>query len=156
MAEEDARFSDADPVRDAPLRLQALDAGDLRVIAALVQDAVLPLSEMRHDRAGRRLAMLVNRFRWEAQTQAPERVQAVLVVEEALAVRVQGVPQDRDLVASLLDIAFEPGEDGTGTVLLTLAGDGAIAVDVEALGVRLRDVTRPYAAPSRRTPSHPD
>ncbi|KKM80919.1 hypothetical protein LCGC14_1335040 [marine sediment metagenome] len=43
----------------------------------------------------------------------------------------------------------------TGRVILTLAGDGAIALDVEALEVTLRDVTRPYIAPSGKAPQHP-
>jgi hypothetical protein len=37
---------------------------------------------------------------------------------------------------------------------LTLAGDGAIALEVEALELRLEDVSRPYLAPSRRAPDH--
>jgi hypothetical protein len=35
-----------------------------------------------------------------------------------------------------------------------LAGDGAIALDVEALDIRLDDVTRPYRAPSGKVPHH--
>jgi hypothetical protein len=63
---------------------------------------------------------------------------------------------DADTVLSLLSISFEAGEDGTGTVILTLAGDGAIALSVEALEVVLRDVTRPYVAPSHKAPQHPE
>ena len=59
-----------------------------------------------------------------------------------------------DLVISLLTIEFTPGEDGAGEVILTLAGDGAIRLDVEVLDVILQDVTRPYIAPSRKTPTH--
>ena len=58
------------------------------------------------------------------------------------------------LLYSLLSIGFEAGEDGTGRVEMVLAGDGAIAVEVEALEVILRDVTRPYAAPSGKVPGH--
>ena len=58
------------------------------------------------------------------------------------------------LVLSLLSISFEPAEDGAGHVLLTLAGDGAIRLSVEALEVTLRDVTRPYRAPSGQAPDH--
>ena len=57
---------------------------------------------------------------------------------------------------SLLTVGFEPGEDGTGRVVLTLAGDGALAFDVEALEVTLKDVTRPYADPAGRAPEHPE
>ncbi|PXW69327.1 hypothetical protein C7964_103849 [Loktanella sp. PT4BL] len=157
---EDARFEDG---REAPLRLKALDTEDLAVIAALVQDAVFPAAEMKWDRKARRFAILLNRFRWEDALKAEkrkrsyERVQAVLAVEDVLKVQTQGVDKaDADMVYSLLAIAFLPDEDGTGRVELTLAGDGAIALEVEALEVLLRDVTRPYVAPSKKAPSHPE
>lgn len=155
---EDARFEDAG---EAPLRLRALDAADLSVLSALVQDAVFPASEMRWLQKERRFALLLNRFRWEDTDAAAkrgrpvERVQSVLVVEDVMKVRSQGIDRrDVDTVLSLLSVAFTAGEDGTGTVELTLAGDGAIALEVEALELVLRDVTRPYVAPSRKTPSH--
>ncbi len=104
----------------------------------------------------------MNRFRWEDRAAADragrayERVQALLVVDDVLSVRTQGIDRaDRDTVLSLLDLAWTPGEDGTGILTLTLAGDGAVALDVEALEVTLRDVTRPYLAPSGKAPSHP-
>lgn len=156
---QDATFEDG---REAPLRLKALDAEDLAVVAALVQDAVFPASEMKWDRKARRFAILLNRFRWEdapkaeARKRSYERVQTVLAFEDVLKVQSQGVDKsDPDMVYSLLAIAFLPGEDGTGRLELTLAGDGAIALEVEALEVILQDVTRPYVAPSNKAPSHP-
>ena len=156
---EDARFEDAG---ERPLRLKALEPDDLPVIAALTQDAVFPAAEMTWDRAKRRFAILLNRFRWEDRPAAEkrrrdfERVQSVLSVEDVMAVKSQGIDRaDRDIVLSLLTVAFEPGEDGTGWIEMTLAGDGAIALHVEALEITLRDVTRPYAAPSQKVPGHP-
>ncbi len=154
---EDARFEDG---KESPLRLKALDADDLNVIAALVQDAVFPAAEMQWDQKARRFALLLNRFRWEDADNAPrhghERVQSVLVFEDVMRVQSQGVDKsDPEMVFSLLSITFTPGEDGTGRIELTLAGDGAIAFEVEALEVILRDVTRPYGAPSGKAPSHP-
>jgi len=155
---DDARFEDGG---EQPLRLKALDAEDLGVLAALVQDAVFPGSEIKWDRKARRFALLLNRFRWEDADRAKarkrdfERVQAVLVIEDVMAVQAQGVdPADKDMVYALLSLGFTPGEDGTGRLELTLAGDGTIAVDVETLEVVLRDVTRPYIAPSRQAPQH--
>ncbi|MFU8825426.1 DUF2948 family protein [Yoonia sp.] len=151
---QDARFKDG---ADKPLRLRALDSDDLTVIAAITQDAVFPVAEMRWDRKARRFALLVNRFRWEDGQQSAQRVQAVLAFEDVIAVQTQGIDKtDADLVFSLLSISFIPGADGAGRIEMTLAGDGAIALDVEALEVLLRDVTRPYAAPSGKAPRHPD
>jgi hypothetical protein len=150
---KDARFEDGG---EKALRLKALEAEELPVIASLVQDAVFPGSEMTWDRRGRRFALLLNRFRWEDR-RAPERVQSVLTIEDATKVASQGVERgDGDKVLSLLTLAWEPGEDGTGACVLTLAGDGAIRVEVEALEVTLTDVTRPYLAPSGKVPGHPE
>ena len=55
-----------------------------------------------------------------------------------------------------LTVEFEPGEDGAGAIIVTLAGDGALRLEVEALDVALKDVTRPYRAPSGHAPGHSD
>ena len=157
---EDARFEDG---VQRPLRLKALDADDMPIVAALVQDAVFPSTEMIWDRRERRFAILLNRFRWEDKAAAErrsrdfERVQTVMVIDDVMGVRSQGVDRgDKDLVLSILTLDFDPGEDGSGQLEITLAGDGAIRLDVEALGVTLHDVTRPYAAPSGHAPGHPE
>lgn len=154
----DARFEDAD---EGPLRLIAQDAEGLAVLSALLQDAVFPITEMSYSPRRRRLALLVNRFRWEDRTAAEqtrrgyERVQSLLVFEDVLSVHSQGIDRkDSDTVLSLLSISFVPGQDGTGRIEMILAGDGAIALQVETLDVTLSDVSRPYLAPSGRVPTH--
>ena len=156
----DARFADADP---APLALMAEDADDLTVISALVQDAVLQVSDVSYEARHRQLALLVNRFRWEDAEQARredrpyERVRAVLLISDVSKVQSDGIDRrDTDLVLELLALQWQAGEDGTGRLLLEFAGDGTLAVDAECLNVELRDVPRPYIAPSRKVPQHPD
>lgn len=154
----DAKFEDG---AEAPLYLGAQDADDLAVISALLQDAVFPITEMTYRRSKHSFALLLNRFRWEDRDAADhaargyERVRAILSITDVRAVRSTGIDRaDKATVLSLLSIAWEPGPDGTGTIVLTLAGDGAIALEVEALDVTLKDVTRPYLAPSHRAPDH--
>ncbi len=154
----DARFEDGG---EGPLRLVAQDSEDLKIISTLIQDAVLPVTELKFDAKRRRFALLLNRFRWEDRAEAEavgrvyERVRSLLVVEDVRKVQSFGFDRaDKDLVLSLLSMDFAPGEDGTGRLTLTLAGDGAVALDVEALEVRLDDVTRPYRAPSGKVPRH--
>ncbi|KHQ54481.1 MULTISPECIES: DUF2948 family protein [Mameliella] len=155
---EDARFEDGG---ERPLNLGALDAGDLEVISSLVQDAVLPVTEIRWQASKRRVGLLVNRIRWEdveaarARGRPVERVQSLLVIDNVLGMASQGVDRsDRDMILQLMSVTFEPGEDAEGFVVLTLAGDGALRAKVEALEVALRDVTRPYLAPSGKLPDH--
>jgi len=154
----DARFEDA---HGAPLCLTAEAPEDLTVISALVQDAVLPVTEMRWEPRRRRFSLLLNRFRWEdapaaeRQHRPYERVRSLLVVDGALHVASQGIDRHaRDTVVALLALTWEPGEDGAGRLVLTLAGDGAIALDAECLDVSLKDVTRTYPAAARRAPGH--
>ncbi|WP_420568288.1 DUF2948 family protein [Thalassovita sp.] len=152
---EDARFEDG---REAPLNLGALDGDDLKVISALVQDAVFPASEMRWLAKERRFVLLLNRFRWEDKGRdrhGAERVQAVLAFDNVLKIASQGVPRgDADTILSILSLNWTEGQAPSGTLELTLAGDGAIRLELEALEVVLKDVTRPYRAPSGTVPGH--
>lgn len=157
---EDARFEDGG---ERPLNLGAMDVEDLKVLSALVQDAVFPISEMSWRPKTRQLAFLVNRLRWEdvamagARKRPVERVQSLIVIDHVDGVSSQGVDRsDKDIILSVLSLTFEPGEDADGHVVLTLAGDGALRAQVEALEVNLRDVTRPYLAPSGKIPTHPE
>lgn len=160
MTMADAKFEDG---AEQVLSLKAETADDLGVISALVQDAVLPATEMRWDRKGRTLALLVNRFRWEDRAFAEkaarpyERARALLVISDVTHVASQGIDRtDKDLILSILSLAWEPTADGAGRVTVTLAGDGAIAADVECLDLTLKDMTRPYVAPSGHVPHHPE
>ena len=154
----DARFEDGD---DSPLRLTAMDAEGVAVLSALLQDAVFPITEMTYAAKRRRFAMLLNRFRWEDRTAAEqarrgyERVQSLLVLQDVLSVKSHGIDRtDQAAVLSLLAVTFATGADGTGRVDLVLAGGGTIALQVEALDATLRDVSRPYLAPSGQVPTH--
>ncbi|MTH99332.1 MULTISPECIES: DUF2948 family protein [Alphaproteobacteria] len=156
----DATFEEG---REAPLNLGAEDADDLEVISTLTQDAVFPVTEMTWRASERRFGLLLNRFRWEDKDAAArrgrafERVQSLLVFDSVLSVASQGIDRgDKDTILSLMSVDFEAGEDGAGEVLLTLAGDGAIRLSVEAIEVTLKDVTRPYQAPSGQAPHHPE
>ena len=117
---EDARFEDGG---EKPISLKALDAEDLTVISALAQDAVVPMGEISYDATQRRFAMLINRFRWEdvdvaARRRRPvERVQAVLVFDDVMAARAQGVPRRRKGDGSLplgCQFCAHRGWDGNG------------------------------------------
>jgi len=153
----DARFEDGE---ESPLRLMAQEAGDLQVIAALVQDAVLPSSDMTWAKKQHRFALLINRFRHEDHAAATregrpfERVRSLLVFDNVLGVRAQGIARDPDLVVSLLDITFQPLEEGAGLIRLIFAGDGAVELSVDALETVLTDVSRPYRANSGKAPLH--
>jgi len=153
----DARFEDG---HEKPLNLGAQDAEELQVLSALIQDAIFPITEMKWQAKQHRFGLLLNRFRWEegARVQTtPERVQSLLVIDNVLSVASQGVDRaEKDMILSILTAEFEAGEDGGGDIVLTLAGDGAIRLSVEAIEMTLKGETRPYKAISKKAPKHPE
>ena len=157
---QDASFEDG---AERPLRLKAEDADDITVMSSLAQDAVFPASEIAWKPSQRRFALLLNRFRWEDLPAAErrgrdfERVRAVLAFDDVTKVSSSGLDRsDPEMVLSLLSITWEPLEDGAGRFELTLAGDGVIALEAECVNITLQDVTRPYIAPSHKSPKHPE
>lgn len=163
MNDQDQRDASFAEGAEQALALRAETPEDLVVIASLVQDGVLSVADIRHDRKARKLALLINRFRHEDAESAQrenrpfERVRSLLVLSDVLRVQGQAIgPKDRDTVISILTLDWQSGEDGTGRLVIELAGDGAIAADLETLSVDLRDVTQPYIAPSGHAPRHPE
>ena len=155
---QDAGFNDA---LDRPLNLGAQDAEDLQVISSLTQDAVLTVDDLKWSRAERQLVFLLKRFRWEdvelakQQGRDPERVQSLLVIQNATGLASQGIDRKQaDVVLSLMSLEYSGAEDGVGDLILTFSGDGALKVQIDGFDVALRDVTRPYVAPSKQVPNH--
>ena len=155
---QDAGFNDA---LDRPLNLGAQDAEDLQVISSLTQDAVLTVDDLQWSRAERQVVFLLKRFRWEdvelakQQGRDPERVQSLLVIQNATGLASQGIDRKQaDVVLSLMSLEFSGAGDGVGDLVLTFSGDGALKVQVDGLDVALLDVTRPYVAPSKQVPKH--
>jgi hypothetical protein len=104
---------------------------------------------------------LLKRFRWEdvelakQQGRNPERVQSLLVIQNATGLASQGIDRKQaDIVLSLMSLEFSGAEDGVGDLILTFSGAGALKIQVDGLDVALRDVTRPYVAPSKQVPNH--
>ena len=150
---EDARFEDGVPASDQPLRLAVESVEDLNVASALLQDAVGTAGDIAWMPRRRRLVMQVNRFRWEdhdkaAQQRRPfERVRTAIVIDSVLSVKARGLdPSDRETLFALLSLEFEPGEDGAGRLILHLAGDGDLALEVECIEMALSDISKPWVA----------
>jgi hypothetical protein len=162
---------------DDTLRLSAEDADDLAVIAACVQDALVPIGDMAFLPAEKRFLLALNRFRWDrldaeklaASETAPapdrgdapfweghdkgppfERVMSGLRFESVAAVRTKGLDlRNRERILELLTIQAEPG-----SVLLVFASDAIIRLEVEKLQCYLEDFGDSW--PTRWRPRHPD
>ena len=155
---EDARFEDGE---EKALNIGAFDTSDLEIVSSLIQDSILPASEIQWHPNSSKLALLVNRFRWEdkdielSQGKTVERVQSLLMISHVKSVSSSGFsPKQKDKVLSILSISFDGDDGGFGNVLIILSGNGGIRVGVDALEINLRDVTMPYIPPSGHSPWH--
>ena len=137
------------------LKLLAEDGGDLDVISAAAQDALVRVADLRFDKNARRFSLYLQRFRWEDDKAAPpfERISAALSFNSVLSVKTRRVRRDAPAaLASVLSIRFEPAAEPPGGVArIVLAGGGEIALDVECVDAALIDIGGAW-----RTPRRPD
>jgi hypothetical protein len=147
------------------LKLIALDAEDLSVLSAHLQDAVLKVGDIAFLPGERRFALLANRFNWPAaltnkRKRGPTpytRHRCALRFEQVSAARLKSIDLgDKDRVLSMLALQFEASseDDPSGTITLFFAGDAAIRLDVGYIEAELRDLGGAWMAKSR--PRHPE
>jgi len=138
------------------LKLMAEDAGDLDIIAAAAQDALVRVNDLSYDRRARRFVISMNRFRWEtAGEKGPyERIRAALSFEGVLNAKTRKVRQDApEALASVLSVTFTPeAEPPGGEVRIVLAGGGEVALSVECIDAVLVDIGAAWPTPRR--PDH--
>jgi len=141
------------------LKLIALDAEDLAVVSAHLQDAVVRVGDMTFLPRERRFVALVNRFHWPAalttSTPAYERRRAALRFERVSAVQVHGIDLTaKRQVLALLAAQFAPrdAEDPAGVVTLVFAGGAAIRIEMECIEAVLEDLGAAWS--TGRKPEH--
>lgn len=139
------------------LKLLALDADDLAIISAHMQDAVFKVGDLSFSARSGLFSLAANRFVWEKaarETKSFERRRAGLSFKRVEAVRSIGFDRRKaDEVMSLLAIRYEPkGEGPDGVVELVLAGGGMIALEVECIEAQLSDTGGAWETTAR--PEH--
>ena len=126
------------------LKLIALDADDLSVISAHVQDARVQASDIVWRQDERRLVVGMNRLDWEQTLTggtAPRRMIAALRFDRVLACKSRNIDLDQpEAVLELVGIEFHPGEAPGGSALLLFSHGEALRLDVECLECELTDL----------------
>jgi hypothetical protein len=147
-----------------PLKFVALDADDLEVVSAHLQDAEVRVADVHWRPHEKRLVLGLARFDWEAwNASEPEmcRRRAALRFDRVLACKCQKVrPDGGETVLNLLAVEFAPGDAPGGVVTLTFSGGPKLRLEVECLEVELVDLSpspssetaavRPADAPDAR------
>ena len=125
-------------------KLIALDADDLAVVSAHVQDAKVQTADIVWRQAEKRLVVGMNRLDWEQTLKGetePRRLIAALRFDRVLSCKSRNINLDTpDTVLDLLGIEFHPAEPPGGSAVLMFAGGGALRLDVECLECELADL----------------
>jgi hypothetical protein len=125
-------------------KLIALDADDLAVISAHVQDAAVSVSDIIWRQGEKRLVVGMSRLDWDqtiAGEVTPRRLVSALRFDRVLACKSRDIDLETpDIALELLGIEFHPGNAPSGNAVLMFANGGALRLDVECLEVELADL----------------
>ena len=128
----------------AQLKLIALDADDLAVISAHVQDARVQTGDIIWRQGEKRLVVGMNRLDWEQTLTGettPRRVISALRFDRVLACKSRDIDLGTPEAAlELIGIEFHPGEPPGGSAVLMFSQGGALRLDVECLECELADL----------------
>ena len=159
------------------LKLRARDAADMDVLAALLQDAIVPLGEMDYLPRERRFVLVLNRFMWERAEAAPQtpardqsklptnggedarfederRVEARnwrshcgLIFDRVKAVATRNLPRGRR--SALLNLLTVASEPRR--ITFHFSGGAQLRLDVAEIRCHLEDLGDPWPASDRPT-----
>jgi len=141
-----------------PLKLAALDAEDLVILSAHVQDAVLRAGALVWSPARHRFALAMNRFAWETvqsgrRSRPYQRRRAAMHFDRVIAVKSIGIDRRAPgAILSLLAVEFTQGDAPAGEIRLLFAGGGEIRLSVECIEAQLADLGAAWQTKAR--PAH--
>jgi len=150
-----------------PLKLTAMDAEDLRILAACLQDGLTRMADMTYLPREHRFVVVFNRFMWETLDDADKsgvdgalyhRISSGVHFNGVLGTRLQGIQTDAPgAILELLTITCDGAdgdEDGAADQAITLvfAGGGEIRLHVECIDCALDDMGAPWA--TQNLPKH--
>ena len=130
------------------LQLAALDAEDLAVISAHMQDAVLLVGGMSFNQRRQQFALVANRFAWD-ETETRQRRRTGLHFDRVRAVKTLNIRgSEKAAVLSLLAITFSESDSPSGEVLLRFSGGGTVRLEVECIECQLKDLGSAWSTPN--------
>ena len=128
----------------AQLKLIALDADDLAVISAHVQDARVQTGDIIWRQGEKRLVVGMNRLDWEQTLTgetAPRRLISALRFDRVLSCKSRNIDLEApQTVLELLGIEFHADEAPGGSAVLMFSHGGVLRLDVECLECELTDL----------------
>jgi len=141
---------------DTPaIKIAALDEEDLAVISAHLQDAVLPVGDLRWMKNTAKLSIVANRYvHFGNKGGVGERRLCGVQISRVRRVSARNIiMNDKTAIVSLLAMTFITGAEAPeGIIELSFAGGGAVRIEVECIEVAMADLSETW--PARARPDH--
>lgn len=142
-----------------PLKIMAFDHDDLHILAAHIQDAVIPLHSLLYDPENATFSALCNRFCWEHHDQhffeedpLFHRVHSGLCFRHVKSVKHKGFQRHKDSHPLNLLTLHAEDKGGYANVHLLFSGHSEILLEVDKIHCNLGDLHHPW--PTKKKPHH--
>lgn len=146
-----------------PKKLIIREPEDLKILAALLQDAALTKADLAYDKPVCRFALMANRFVWEDRglfrRRKGWRQRCALHFNYVSGVKTQGlIAGDENQILSLLTITITPTagsvkqSDHNITIRFIFSGSVSVQITADSLDAVLTDIGDPWEALGR--PEH--
>ena len=132
------------------LSLQARTSDDIKILSALLQDALIAAADMIFEKTDGTFMLVANRFCWELQNE-PQQMRCMCGIKfgNVRNVRMRGLNPKKTQFYNLLAIEYEEAEEH---VVLVFSGGGGIQLEISNVLVVVKDLAAPH--PSFARPDH--
>ena len=124
------------------MKLNAIDTEELKIIATVLQDGLIEVSDVRYLPSIRTFIVMITRFMWEEKivNKTNNRTKAVLVFEDVLAVHSRNIDQmNKTKVLELLTFNFYYNKSKNIEIELLFNNDATIKLETEVVQAKLED-----------------
>ena len=124
------------------MKLNAIDTEELKIIATVLQDGLIEVSDVRYLPSIRTFIVMTTRFMWEEKivNKTNNRTKAVLVFEDVLAVHSRNIDQmNKTKVLELLTFNFYYNKSKNIEIELLFNNDATIKLETEVVQAKLED-----------------
>ena len=124
------------------MKLNAIDTEELKIIATVLQDGLIEVSDVKYLPSIRTFIVMITRFMWEEKivNKTNNRTKAVLVFEDVLAVHSRNIDQmNKTKVLELLTFNFYNNKSKNIEIELLFNNDATIKLETEVVQAKLED-----------------
>ena len=130
------------------MNLNAIDTDELKIIATILQDGLVEVSEVKYLPSIRSFIIMITRFMWEEKiiNKENKRVKAVLVFEDVLSVFSKNIDQmNKNNTLELMTFNYFPIKSKNIEIQLLFKNDAIIKLETEIIKCKLQDQGKPWS-----------